>query len=453
MTFSSIMANYLGEGLLASRPAAPNISPSTLGLYYATDVSTLYTWTGAAWTAFAGAGTVTSVASGTGLTGGPVTTTGTLSLAAIASHDVLANITGGSAAPVANTVSDVLDAAIGNTQGDILYRGASGWSVLVPGVAGQFLQSQGASANPVWDTVADIGRNKLLNSLFLIAQRGAGPFTSTAYGLDQWILFPTTDTMSITQAAMSDADRTAVGDEEATVCMQNVFVGNAAAGAFNQVQQRIENAPRLSNRTVTLSFWAKAASGTPKLGASLDQNFGSGGSAAVQGNGSSVTLSTSYARYSMSFTLGSTNGKTVGANGFTQLNIWYSSGATNNTRAGSVGVQSGTVSIWGVQLEIGTLTPLEKLNPREHLANCQRYYLVQNYQQQGAAIAGNGFSSLVSYPVTMRVAPIVALTSTTSTNVSSIGSVPFVSGANIFGVATAAGQVTIAGNFTASAEL
>jgi hypothetical protein len=44
-------------------------------------------------------GTVTSVASGTGLTGGPITTTGTLSLASIAADNVLANATGGSAAP------------------------------------------------------------------------------------------------------------------------------------------------------------------------------------------------------------------------------------------------------------------------------------------------------------------------------------------------------------------
>ena len=44
-------------------------------------------------------GTVTSVGSGTGLTGGPITSTGSLSFAAIAANSLWANVTGGSAVP------------------------------------------------------------------------------------------------------------------------------------------------------------------------------------------------------------------------------------------------------------------------------------------------------------------------------------------------------------------
>jgi len=51
-------------------------------------------------------GTVTSVGSGTGLTGGPITTSGTLSLASIANLRVLGNVSGGSAAPVAVEIKD-----------------------------------------------------------------------------------------------------------------------------------------------------------------------------------------------------------------------------------------------------------------------------------------------------------------------------------------------------------
>lgn len=53
-----------------------------------------------------GTGTVTSVDSGTGLTGGPITTSGTLSLASIANLRVLGNVSGGSAAPVAVEIKD-----------------------------------------------------------------------------------------------------------------------------------------------------------------------------------------------------------------------------------------------------------------------------------------------------------------------------------------------------------
>ncbi len=41
---------------------------------------------------------------------------------------------------------------IGNTQGDILYRNATVWTVLAPGTAGQVLQTGGAGANPSWTT-------------------------------------------------------------------------------------------------------------------------------------------------------------------------------------------------------------------------------------------------------------------------------------------------------------
>ena len=53
-----------------------------------------------------GTGTVTSVDSGTGLTGGPITTSGTLSLASINNLNVLGNVSGSSAAPTSVEIKD-----------------------------------------------------------------------------------------------------------------------------------------------------------------------------------------------------------------------------------------------------------------------------------------------------------------------------------------------------------
>ena len=53
-----------------------------------------------------GGGTVVSIASGTGLTGGPITTSGTLSLAPIANLRALGNVSGSNAAPVAVEIKD-----------------------------------------------------------------------------------------------------------------------------------------------------------------------------------------------------------------------------------------------------------------------------------------------------------------------------------------------------------
>ena len=80
-------------------------------------------------------------------------TAGELPLGALATQSnntVLANISGGTASPSADTLTAIIDACIGSTQGNVLYRGASAWNVLAPGTSGQFLQTQGSSANPQW---------------------------------------------------------------------------------------------------------------------------------------------------------------------------------------------------------------------------------------------------------------------------------------------------------------
>jgi hypothetical protein len=104
------------------------------------------------WSTVAGFGTVQSVATGTGLTGGSITLVGTVSLASITTGNVLANTTRSTAAPVPTAPSSILD-VIGSTQGDILYRGSSGWAALPPGSNGQILTSGGPSANPAWSAV------------------------------------------------------------------------------------------------------------------------------------------------------------------------------------------------------------------------------------------------------------------------------------------------------------
>lgn len=127
----------------------------------------------------AGTGTVTSVATGTGLTGGTITTTGTISLATIANNSFLANIGGGVAAPTPTTLTAYLDSVLGTTQGSIIYRNATVWTTLSPGTAGQFLQTAGAAANPLWasgnsGTVTSVALS--LPSIFTVS---GSPVTTT----------------------------------------------------------------------------------------------------------------------------------------------------------------------------------------------------------------------------------------------------------------------------------
>lgn len=75
-------------------------------------------------------------------------------LSAIADQRLLANISGSSAIPTATTLTALIDNILGSTQGQILTRNATVWTVLNPGTSGYFLKSQGAGANLMWDAAA-----------------------------------------------------------------------------------------------------------------------------------------------------------------------------------------------------------------------------------------------------------------------------------------------------------
>lgn len=100
------------------------------------------------------AGTVTNVATGTGLTGGPITGTGTLSLATITNQRILANISGGTAVPSANTLTGILDSILGTTAGSLITRGASVWAASVETAWTPSLAFGGGSAGMTFSTQA-----------------------------------------------------------------------------------------------------------------------------------------------------------------------------------------------------------------------------------------------------------------------------------------------------------
>ena len=125
-----------------------------------------------AWTTVTGTGTVTNIATNNGVTGGAITTTGTIGLANIANNTVLANVSGGSLYPSSTTPTLILD-VIGATEGDILYRGVSTWAALAPGTSGQVLQTQGAGSTPQWANAGSVSSVSTSGALI------GGPITTS----------------------------------------------------------------------------------------------------------------------------------------------------------------------------------------------------------------------------------------------------------------------------------
>lgn len=252
-------------------------------------------------------------------------------------------------------------------------------------------------------------RNKVINGDFSVNQR-AFTSTTTAFGHDRWRLSVAGGTVTYS------AQTPAVGElpESARSYARVVSAGQAATTDYAQLIQFIEGVRTLSGKTVTASFWARAASGTPKVSVEFDQSFGGGGgSGTVLINGGQVTLSTVWTRYSVTVAIPSIAGKTVGTvdDSFI-ICLWTSSGSAYNARTGSMGIQNTTIDFWGVQVEEGSnATAFEQKSYAEELRNCQRYfhraYAGTPYGRIGIA-RGHTTSSvhcLITLPVPMRVIP------------------------------------------------
>jgi hypothetical protein len=131
---------------------------------------------------------VTSITAGTGLTAtpNPIVGVGTIAFAAIADQRLLANISGGVAAPTAQTLTAILDDIIGTTQGAIIVRDATVWEILGPGADGQVLTAHGTAADLTWEDPPAAGVSYVPLSM------GTEPLTFVSDGLGQPILVPYT---------------------------------------------------------------------------------------------------------------------------------------------------------------------------------------------------------------------------------------------------------------------
>jgi hypothetical protein len=201
-------------------------------------------------------------------------------------------------------------------------------------------------------------RNQVRNPTYSLAQL---PTVTTSVA-DDWVYF--TDSVIGVTNTRNTIGITALLPEWVTGSMTQATASNAAGiNRYVALQQGIPQVTLLSGRTVVVSFYARATVGTPKVGANLTQYFGTGGapSADVVGAGQSVAITTSWARYSLEFNVLSAAGKTVGtnANDVTYLRLWTSAGTTYNTPSGSIGLQTSSIDITGVQVELSYITPLE----------------------------------------------------------------------------------------------
>ena len=270
----------------------------------------------------------------------------------------------------------------------------------------------------VWNVgYGQAAKNKIINGDFAINQRAFTSVTTSAtYCYDRWKLTKvgSDGTTTITPQTFTVGAAPVAGYEGINF-LRIATTGQTDVNTASIVAQSIEDVRTFAGQTVTVSFWAKAATGTPKVAIELEQAFGTGGSSAVLNYAGQVTISTSWARYTGTVAIPSISGKTIGTASRVNLNLWTSGGSTYDSRTGSMGIQTATIDFWGVQVEYGSqATPFQTASggsPQAELAMCQRYYVrwtggaAYHPYGLGFATSTTAASVLINAPVQMRVAP------------------------------------------------
>ena len=239
-------------------------------------------------------------------------------------------------------------------------------------------------------------RNLIINGDFQVAQRGTSfnPSSGFGYTLDRWQTYSYASSSATVSRQTFTLGQTDVPDSP------RYFARVTGTSVRPYLEQRIESVSRFGGRTVTLSLWAKSSDVTD-LAIDSFSYFGSGGSStAVDNNNQSIgTLSSTWTKFTYTWTISSHSGKTIGDGNYYGVDITAVSGDV------------GTIDIALVQLEFGSVaTPFEHRSYGEELALCQRYYWTTPNTVYGNAYGSGNSMGKIIFPTTMRATPSMTRT-------------------------------------------
>jgi hypothetical protein len=253
------------------------------------------------------------------------------------------------------------------------------------------------------------GKNAIINGAFDVWQRATTSTSTTASGYfaDRWrysIAGGTSKAFTQSQQSFAAGSAPVAGYEGKTFLRVAVTAGGSGYTA-EVIDQPIEDVRTLANTTVTISFWAKTTSSPLNFTPRLVQYFGVGGSADVTTNGTSISVTSVWARFTQTLTVPSIAGKTIVDPG-SALIFGIVPGTLNSIY---------TLDLWGVQIEQGSVAT-NFVTATETIANeialCQRYYYRTSNTLTATVPFGAGmqFSASIAwvhikFPQRMRVAP------------------------------------------------
>lgn len=227
--------------------------------------------------------------------------------------------------------------------------------------------------------------------------------------------------------------------------------------SYHRYSEFIENGVRNLcglNKKVTVSFWAKSDIANKRICPTLTQNYGTTGSPTTAEKilGTPITLTSTWTKYTATFTTNTLVGKTFGTdlNDYLALNIFTMWGTVigNTDVQASVTAETyvgaGYIAIAQVQICSGDVAlPFQPKSYEEELRACQRYY-EKSYDYgtapganaggtglyERAALSVSAINSQGLYKVIKRATPTVVIYATDGT----ASAVTVVGGSNVTGV-------------------
>jgi hypothetical protein len=217
-----------------------------------------------------------------------------------------------------------------------------------------------------------------------------------------------------------------LGNNSPTFFLRQTVSGQSTNAQFAFTSHTIEGVRSYAGQTITVLGWARRSSGSGNMAVEPFQSFGTGGSpsSAVLVTPQTVTLTSSFAPFALTFAVPSISGKTLGtnANDYLGLNFWTSAGSDYNARTNSLGLQTIGVDLWGIHIKQGTHTTSAvdlyrqpELGPE--LARCQRYFWALKASAAngsylryatGSAHSTTAAAFTLTPPVTLRATPAVS---------------------------------------------
>ena len=414
---------YLMQGINvfanASARNAAITSPQEGQFCFLKDTNSTEYYDGAAWVSGV-EGDISGVTAGTGISGGG--TSGTVTITNSMATEI--------------TAKGDLIVGTGSATFDNLAAGSNGETLVADSSTTTGLRWQGSQA---------AGRNLVINGDFSNWQRGTtftspsfADYTADRFKNTNYNVAPTT--YSITRQNFATADAPA-NLAESGYFFRSSLTTIGSTTVYDTCSQRIEGVMN-SGAIMTLSFYAKSDSSRSQSVTGA-QNFGSGGSAEVTSlTSTSFTTTTAWQRFTFTFTIGSTSGKTIGTSPYFYFFLRQA------CASGSV------LDVTGVQLEYGSVaTPFQTASGSlgGELQLCQRYYYRVYPNTSGRYSTGQCTTTTTAglwtpYPVTMRTTPTALEQSGTATDYrlqDSAGNGVTCSSVPVFQIATTAGASSV----------